>query len=170
MTVVPYQQNGTLSTGVQLVAQLERAGVLTETGLRMERFDASYDECEALVALCGRIDDVTRWLIGDLVGYTERKFGEIAPQIMEASRKSEQTLMNLGRISRKVPYERRVVGLTHSHHAEVAALPPQQQTQWLKRAKREGMRRDDLRAHLRAERSTEPCEHEYVCRHCGELA
>jgi hypothetical protein len=63
-----------------------------------------------------------------------------------------QTLRNYAWIARKFEASRRRSGLPFQHHAEVAALPPAEQDEWLDRAQREGWSRTALRRALRASR------------------
>lgn len=161
----------TLEVGSSLLADLRRSGAITRTGINPAVFDATLDECEALAALCGEVKDVSSWLVGDLIGYSERKFGEIAPQIIAATGLAPSTLENLASVSRKIPPEQRVEGVKHSTHALVQKLPPREQTRWLTEAKQHGWSRADLKARLVTEQVEQNggCEHQYVCRRCGEM-
>ncbi len=168
MTVVPYRASLAVQ-GIELLAQLERAGAVTDTGLDPDRFDATYDECEALAAMCGHVKRVTSWILGDVLLYSEARHGERYAQIEAATGLAVSTLQNYCSISKRVPPARRRASLDHGHHAEVAALEPHEQIEWLDKAEAEGWKRDELRAALRVEKSGEPCDHEYVCRRCGQL-
>ena len=154
--------------GLTLLHELELAGAVTETGLNLDGIDLTYDQCEALAAMLGRVKRATSWIVGDLLAYSERKFSEEAPQIAEATGLAPQTLLNLASVSRRVAPERRRASLPHGVHAEVASLLPDEQEEWLSRAEQGDWSRSDLRAHMHAE-TPGGCVHEYVCRKCGEL-
>lgn len=89
------------------------------------------------------------WL-GDALRFGEERFGELHTQALEEH--SYQTLANVMWVSKAIPGSRRREAevLSWSHHAEVAALEPEQQESWLERAQGEGMSVRQLRAGIRA--------------------
>lgn len=145
-------QRSPLAAGIGLLAELERAGAMSRLGLDFTKFSASYDECEALAALCGEVRDVTAWVIGDILLYSEDRFGHTYPQIAEATGYAAQTLMNQVRVAKAIPLDERVEGLKHGHHEAVAAMKPGKRAQWLNKALKHGWTVADLREHVRHER------------------
>jgi hypothetical protein len=98
-----------------------------------------------------------------------------------------QSLMNMSYVASRFDASRRRPGLSFSHHAELAALPPEDQELWLDRAEVGGLSVRALRAELRQARQRSaaraamararlrappdpaPAEHGDVleCPHCG---
>ena len=115
-----------------------------------------------------------QWWIGDWL-----RFGNIQyrGRYMNASKVTgydTQTLMNLSYVAARIEVSRRREKLSWSHHAEVAALPPEEQDRWLEFAESERLSVRSLRAHLRFRAShaqSEPTsgdsEGEVLCPRCG---
>lgn len=129
---------------LSLLAELEEAGAITEVSLTLTK-DIGYDRWEALGALFGRIKRTTSWLIGDWLIYGEATFGEKMAQAVEWTGLSEGTLRNYMSVCGRIPATRRLVGIPFSMHADVAPLTPSEQTEWLKKAQRNGWSRQQLR-------------------------
>src|SRR5262245_2751762 len=81
------------SKGIQLLAQLEAAGAITNTSLTLPP-DTPYEECEALAAMMGQLHRTSAWIIGDLLNHIERVYGETYAQAAEATGLSKGALMN----------------------------------------------------------------------------
>ena len=137
--------------GLRLMEKLEKAGAITDTALILEGTNITIDQCEALAALFGRVKRQTSWMIGDLLTYTEHRWGEMYSQVADATGLSPHTLESLVWVSRAVPPQRRVASLSHAVHSVVAKLPAAEQKHWLARAKQGHWAREVLRAHMKEE-------------------
>ncbi|MCP2163974.1 LmbU family transcriptional regulator [Goodfellowiella coeruleoviolacea] len=113
----------------------------------------------------GSIGRGAAWWIGDWVNYGNAKFGEKYTRASRTTGYDIQSLMNMAYVASRFEVSRRRENLSWSHHAEVAALPPEQQGHWLELAARNRMSvrrlRDELRA-LRARRAAAENESEQV--------
>lgn len=129
------------------MAELERAGAITDNGLNVNGKDLSREQCEALASLFGEVKRRSSWVIGDLMVYCENAFGTDVTygEIAELTGLAYQTVTNLASVSRRVPPSRRRASLPHSMHETVASLPPVEQKQLLKQAEAEAWTRLDLR-------------------------
>ncbi|WP_090947346.1 LmbU family transcriptional regulator [Nonomuraea jiangxiensis] len=106
------------------------------------------------------ISDASTWWLGDWLVYGQNSFPERYRQAMERSSLDYQTLRNYAWIARKVEPSRRHGRLSIQHHAEVAALPADEQTGWLDQAERGGWSRNELRRRVRASRRDLPADTE----------
>jgi hypothetical protein len=149
-------------TSLALLAELEKAGAISEVGLQLSRPDLPYDQFEALCVWLGRAHEAVRFAIGDAIRLGEQLYGEKAYQAIELIHLSEKGRLEYVRVSEKVPRSIRVEGLSWSHHRAIAPLPPKEQRQWLRRAKKEGLSHHELREALREGPAPEPT----VCRCC----
>jgi len=135
------------TTGLQLLADLESAGALTETGLVLTK-EIPFAQYEALAAMLGTVQKVSAWAIGDLLNYGETVFGETYVQAAHATGLSEQTCHNYASVCRRVPRSRRRPELSFSSHEVVAKLEPEEQTEWLAKAVAHQWTRADIRAQM----------------------
>jgi hypothetical protein len=94
------------------------------------------------------------WWIGDWLSYGNHAFGERYARASRITGYDAQTLMNMTYVASRFDVSRRRGKLSWSHHAEIAALEPEEQDHWLERAEadrlsvrclREGIRRERLR-------------------------
>ena len=145
MTMLARQQHT-----VELLAELERAGAVIENGLFLPP-DLEYEKYEALGGMLGALHQMNSFLIGDWLNYGEHTYGEKYAQAAERVGLSPQTLANYASIAKRVPPNRRRVGVSFSIHAEVAALSPNDQRHWLKVAEEEGLSKMELRDRIRPE-------------------
>lgn len=99
------------------------------------------------------------WAIGDWWRFGEHRYGERAAAALD-SRYSYQTFRNAGYVAGAVEPSRRRDVLSFSHHAEVAALPTDEQDYWLTQAERGEWTRNELRARIK--RGTDPTEEEPI--------
>lgn len=119
--------------GYALFASLEQAGALTDTALVLPP-DLPYDQYEALMAmLCDKRDKI-QWLIGDLIIYGEKVYGETYAQAEAVTGLAYQTLANYASICSRIPRSRRRARVKFSTHALVASMSPEDQKKWLKLA------------------------------------
>jgi len=156
------------SQGIQLLAELERAGAITNTALILPP-DTPYDQCEALAMMFGQLHRTSAWLIGDLLNHIERVYGETYAQAAEATGLSKGALMNYTSVCAHIPRSRRRANVPFSTHMEVAYLEPQEQERWLKQASEKGWTKEELRIARKAEDNSAPATVECVCAACGHV-
>lgn len=135
----------------ELVRSLEEAGALTPTRLKLPA-EIDYEQYEALGNWIGVVGNAAKWWLSDWLVFGVGAFGDRMEQAAKQTGRSPGTLENYARVGAAVPPSRRRPKLTYTHHAEVASLPPREQTDWLKRAEVCQWGSDVLRAELRAER------------------
>lgn len=121
--------------------------------------DMAYTTWEELVRMLVMAGDALAWWIGDALAYGEQHYGEKYAQAVDATGMAVQTLKNYNYVSAAVAAERRDNGLSHSHHAEVASMPPHKQSATLKAAREKGMSVRALRQHVAQEQGRRfgPC-------------
>ena len=127
----------------------------------------------------GQIGRGVGWWIGDWLRYGHERFGERYPLAARVTGLDTQTLMNLCWVASRFEPHRRRQELSFSHHAELAALPDEEQDRWLALAIDERMSvrclREALRGARRAaeqsplgeERSSPPRLPSVTCPSCG---
>jgi hypothetical protein len=127
------------------------------------------------------------WWIGDWLSYGNARYGDRYARASRITGYDAQTLMNMVYVASRFEPSRRREGLSWSHHAELAALPPEDQERWLTRAESDRLSVRCLREEIRRERRTidearrqgqlparagahepEPAERAH-CPSCGEL-
>jgi hypothetical protein len=108
---------------------------ITATGLTVIG-EPDFETCEAFWNTAKTLEKSLAFAIGDAILYFERRFGEKASQIIDASGLSEETCRNYKWMAEKVKPEVRMLdrGLSVAHHQAVAALTQPQQSRWLRRA------------------------------------
>jgi hypothetical protein len=127
------------------------------------------------------------WWIGDWLTYGNHAFGERYVRASRITGYDSQTLMNMAYVASRFDVSRRRGKLSWSHHAEIAAMEPEEQDHWLERAEtdrlsvrcmREGIRRERLRAKAEeeaAERAAHGSDEgeqgsaDMVCPECGHV-
>jgi hypothetical protein len=100
-----------------------------------------------------RLGLVTRscqWWLGDWIRYGNGRWGEKYKEAAKVTGYDVQSLRNFAYVAGAIDVSRRRDDLTWSHHAEVSALDPQEQIQWLDLAATQRMSVADLRIELRA--------------------
>jgi hypothetical protein len=170
-------------------AAARRSPVLTETSWSPRR-ELTVVEWLRQGGFLGSVARATGWWIGDWVRYGNASYGEKYEVAARVTGYDVQTLMNMAYVASRFEISRRREKLSFSHHAELAALPPDEQERWLDRAERNGLSVCGLREELRrdspsgssiaspvsASRSSaastadprrEPGEAEVVCPRCG---
>jgi hypothetical protein len=129
---------------------------------------------------CGRrlglMSRASQWWIGDWLRYGHERYRHRYVNAAKITGYESQTLMNLAYVSR-IEVSRRRERLSWSHHAEVAALPPEEQDSWLHLAQDKRLSVRDLRAELRraaqparstvVQRNADDDRHVVVCPECG---
>jgi hypothetical protein len=127
------------------------------------------------------------WWIGDWLTYGNHVFGERYARASRITGYDSQTLMNMAYVASRFDESRRRGKLSWSHHAEIAAMEPDEQDYWLEQAEsdrlsvrclREGVRRERLRKRAEeeaAERESsatsegEQLHADMVCPECGHV-
>lgn len=94
------------------------------------------------------------WWLGDWLLYGHAKYGERYARASRITGYDPQTLMNMVYVSSRFEISRRRETLSWSHHAEVAALEPAVQDEWLGEAERRKFSVRDLRQALRQARAS----------------
>jgi hypothetical protein len=116
--------------------------------------DMSFSEWLAYGRRLGLMGRSAGWWIGDWLSYGNHAFGERYVRASRITGYDAQTLMNMAYVASRFEVSRRRGELSWSHHAEIAALEPEEQDYWLTRAEtdrlsvrclREGVRRERLR-------------------------
>jgi len=108
------------------------------------------EEWEALGHYLSVLHGALQFLIGDWLNVGEERFGEKASQAMDATGWDLETLVQYRRVAEQVPYNRRVPGLSFSHHREVGDLDADTADEWLSKAQSEGWSSNRLRRELNA--------------------
>ena len=136
----------------------------------------------------GAIGRGVNWWLGDWLRFGNAKFGERYVRATRITGYDVQTLMNMVYVASRFEPGRRREQLSWSHHAELAALEPDDQDHWLALAEEQRLSVRDLRGELRrvtrerekqelaagSEDVPEPTEplqdppsHDVVCPNCG---
>jgi hypothetical protein len=114
----------------------------------------SFERFESLIAAAGGLGDAARWILGDLVLFSEARYGERHAQAIEASRLSERQLNRYRWVCERVARSRRRENLPFSYHEEVAPLEPATQEKLLALAEDERWSREQLREAVRDVRAS----------------
>lgn len=88
---------------------------------------------EAGHQLC-KVAGATLWWLGDWINYGEKAYGEKYKLALETMDYDYQTLRNAAWVSNKIVPSTRQLGLSWSHHSEVAQFNGDNQMQWLQKA------------------------------------
>ena len=91
------------------------------------------------------IKNAVQWAVGDWINYGETHYGEKYAQALDETKYAYGTLRNYASIAERVDLSHRVTGLSWSHHAAVAPLSPDEQTEVLQEAKHSRLGRDDVK-------------------------
>ena len=150
--------------GMELLVRLEQAGALTPTGLTLTDPDLPIGKAEAIGMLLGRMHMSVRFAIGDWLLFIEHVYPSEWSQLAEILGLSVETRREYMRVSERVARSTRRPKLDWSQHRAVAALPPPEQKQWLRKAEQEQMSHHALRDALR---NGQPPSVSTSCRCCG---
>jgi hypothetical protein len=112
--------------------------------------EMSFDSWRELGSKIFLIASCSAWWIGDWLVYGEQAYSDRYEQALTDISLGYQTLRNYAWVVRKFPVSRRRDNLSFGHHAEVAALPSNEQDTWLARAEGSNWSRNQLRRELRA--------------------
>ena len=100
------------------------------------------------------------WWIGDWLTYGNHVFGERYVRASRITGYDSQTLMNMAYVASRFDPCRRRGKLSWSHHAEIAAMEPDEQDHWLEQAERDRLSVRCLRESVRRERLRRKAEEE----------
>lgn len=103
---------------------------------------------------------VNNWWVGDWIRYGTARWGEKYVEAARITGLDGKTLRNIAYVASRFDLSRRRDKLTWSHHAEVAALPPDRQEEWLERALTLRLSPGDLRLELRSAERALRCANE----------
>ncbi|MBB5958524.1 hypothetical protein FHS29_005132 [Saccharothrix tamanrassetensis] len=120
----------------------------TRVGLRIPD-SLNFDTWERAGVQLSRIADSSVWCLGDWLIYGQSNYVDRYRQAVEMAGLEYQTLRNYAWVARRFELWRRHEKLSFQHHAEVAALPPDEQDRWLDRAEQNNWSRNQLRNHRR---------------------
>jgi len=133
------------------VAQLARYVTFDPAQLSASpRAGITFEIWAEIVAKLTEANKSVPWYLADLLAFGEDAYGEDAAAVLETSQWAYQTMANYASTARRVTPERRRADLTFAHHAEVAALEPDQQIEVLEAASDNGWSRDETREQVRA--------------------
>jgi hypothetical protein len=107
---------------------------LTRVGLLVGDESVSFEEWQQIGQVLQRLDVAIQWLVGDWMAYGERVWGQTYEQVVEATGYDYQTLYNYTWVARNVDFSLRKEKLSFGHHALVAGLTPDEQSEWLNQA------------------------------------
>jgi N6-adenosine-specific RNA methylase IME4 len=116
--------------------------------------DLPYERWLQIVHALLSMEGGVQWWIADCWAFGEHKYGERVKAANDIGR-SFQTCANYGSVGRRFDFSRRRQNLSFAHHEAVAALPPDEQEQWLDEAEAHGLMRNDLRSQLRQAKAVE---------------
>jgi len=111
----------------QAGAHVQPNGLSLPEGISFE----SWRELGCRVTL---VVNCSAWWLGDWLVYGEHAYGDRYKQAIADTSLGYKTLRNYAWVSRRFPLSRRRDTLSFGHHAEVAALPDDEQDRWLARA------------------------------------
>ncbi|GAA2773269.1 LmbU family transcriptional regulator [Saccharopolyspora taberi] len=115
----------------------------------------AFEEWERTGKKITRIVNSSAWFLGDWVVYGQTRYSDRYRRAIETARLDYQTIRNYAWVARRFEHSRRRDKLSFQHHAEVAALPAEQQDYWLDLAEESGWSRNQLRQHVRNSRLAE---------------
>jgi hypothetical protein len=124
----------------------------------------------------GIVGRAAGWWLGDWLRYGHTKFGERYARAARITGYDVQTLMNMVYVASAYKADERHEMLSWSHHAEVAALSPDQRERWLSLAEANHLSvrclREEIRCERRLSRNSAHSEAEHAapdlrCPECG---
>lgn len=123
---------------------------LTTTGLNV-RGRPSFEQHQQVGAFIQRTYQASGFWLADWLRYGESRedWNDRLTQAVETTGLTLKTLKNMRAVA-AIPPSRRRDDVEFSMHADVAALPADEQTAWLERAAEEGWTRQELRLNLKA--------------------
>jgi hypothetical protein len=130
----------------------------TPVGCRIPPAGLPPEIWRTLVRKAARNYTAARWQLGDLLCYGESAgYGGTYDKAIAEAGLSYKTVANVKWVSSRFEISRRRENLSFGHHAEVAALPDDQQDRLLDLAGKAGWSRSTLREEVAKTRSPEQC-------------
>ena len=131
-------------------ALLDLRGKVTRVGWELPA-DFSEDEWHAAGLMLGKVESGVSWWLGDWWAFGEHRYGDRKTMVAaeDWDGPAYQTCVNASNVSKRFESNRRRLNLSFKHHAEVAALQPEEQDRLLDRAEAEGLSVMKLRAVIR---------------------
>jgi hypothetical protein len=120
-------------TEVVHIGSLTDAVRISETELVVVQ-DLSFDQWSNLMETLSKMDTAFQFALGDALNYGQSRYGERYAQAIECTGKEYQSLANYAWVSKSVPPDVRVAGLSWTHHRLVARLEPHEQSHLLQKA------------------------------------
>ena len=131
-------------------ARGRRRGVRsTTTGVRFDPL-LPFESWKEFGGRLGLYANATSWWLGDWLAFGQMKYGRRYKEAVAATGLDYQTLRNYAVVARRFEPSRRRPDLTFQHHADLCALPDDEQDRWLDRAAAGGWSRNEMRRHLPA--------------------
>jgi hypothetical protein len=127
---------------------------VTKTGARFDPL-LPFERWRTLGARVGTCASASGWWLGDWLAFGHAKYGRRYKEAIAVTGLDYQTLRNYAVVSRRFEHHRRRDDVTFQHHAEVCALPDDEQDRWLDRAAADGWSRNELRQRMRAARPSD---------------
>jgi hypothetical protein len=125
----------------------------TRVGLQIPDL-LSFEEWERAGRQLAGVVDSSLWWLGDWLAYGKDHYADKYQQAILTADLRYQTLRNYAWVARRFAIDRRRARLTFQHHAEVAALPVEDQDRWLSRAEELSWTTKQLRSALRETRES----------------
>jgi hypothetical protein len=122
--------------------------MVTEVGLQIPQ-TVDFGTWEQAGRKIARIAESSTWCLGDWLIYGQDQYADRYRLAIDSARLDYQTLRNYAWVARRFELSRRRIRLSFQHHAEVAALPPEEQDRWLDLAEGKGWSRNELRKNIR---------------------
>ncbi|MGC4853332.1 LmbU family transcriptional regulator [Micromonospora sp. DT4] len=144
-TVRPGHAEPTVRSGEPDAVMVTRVGLSIPT-------DLSYDRWEQAGRRVADVASSSAWCLGDWINYGQSRYADRYRQAIDAVGLDYQTIRNYAWVARRFDISRRRAGLSFQHHAEVVALPTEEQDSWLTKAETFRWSRSELRARVRESR------------------
>lgn len=110
------------------------------------------DQIRAALAFAVGCQESSPYWVGDILTYADGRadLAEMMDTLQSETGLERKTLINRLYVSKHVGPRTRAAAPSPSHAAEVAALPPAAQVEWMERAKTNGLTKSELRREIRA--------------------
>ncbi len=131
--------------------------------------ELEFDHWEQQGRWLGAVGRGCRWWIGDWLRYGNARYGEKYKAAARITGYDTHSLMDMAYVASRVDPSRRREHLAFGHHAELAALPLQEQEQWLDQIETDRLSVGALRSALRAPQAP-PQEPPTPSRRCSDEA
>jgi hypothetical protein len=122
--------------------------VPTRTGMRFHAL-LEFEDWQRLGPQLSMHANASAWWLGDWLAFGRAKYGRRYKLAVASTGLDYQTLRNYAAVARRFELSRRRDKLSFQHHADLCALPDEEQEMWLSRAETYGWTRNELRRRLR---------------------